>query len=75
MKQDNSQEMFISVKKNWRLLLQAAVAEAAGENIDEDELQKQFDEEFALYYINDGDLENPNPDNVYDMIKDKELGL
>jgi hypothetical protein len=72
---EDSQETFISVEKNWKLLLQAAVEEAAREGVEAGEIEEQLEGEIEQYYVNHGDLENPDPDNVYDMIKDKELGL
>jgi|GEM_PF-4248896 len=65
----------ISVEKDWRLLLQAAVIEAAFNGVEALEIQQQFENELELYYVGNGDPENPDPDNVYDMLKDKELGI
>lgn len=60
---------------DWKVMLQDAVAAAADAKVPESELDGQFDEEVSRWYVNNGDQENPDPDNVYDMIKDKELNL
>ena len=72
---EDSQETFVKVEKNWKLLLQAAVEEAAGTGVDPAEITEHLEGEIEMYYVQNGDPENPDPDNVYDIIKDKEMGL
>lgn len=73
--QGDSEVTFLKIERDWKILLENAVELAAKTGVSEDELDGQFDDEVSKFYVINGDLENPDPDNVYDMIKDKELGL
>jgi hypothetical protein len=71
----DSQSIFISIERDWKIMLQNAAALAAEEEVEYNDLIEQLEDEATNWYVNDGDQENPDPDNVHDMIKDKELGL
>ena len=74
-RQGDSELTFIKVERDWKILLQNAVELAAKEGVDSSEIMDQLDGEIEQFYVQNGDPENPDPDNVYDMIKDKEMEL
>lgn len=66
----------VNTKPAWENYLEVAVNKYFDEGLDTpDDLRNFLEECINLHLVDEGDREDPDPDVVYDRIKDQESGL